>query len=110
MPARSCWRLFDRALSGLSLDEEVLAWLTKALRISHEDAKRFHDDAIARLETEYKVLQARIDGMYLDKLDSRITAAFFDRKATEWRRQQSGILRSFEDHQQANQTYLEDGG
>ncbi len=47
--------------------------------------------------------------MYLDKLDSRITAAFFDRKATERRRQPSGVLRSIEDHQQANQTYLEDG-
>jgi hypothetical protein len=47
--------------------------------------------------------------MYLDKLDTRITAAFFDRNATEWRRQQSGVLRSIEDHQQANQTYLEDG-
>jgi site-specific DNA recombinase len=47
--------------------------------------------------------------MYLDKLDGRIDAAFFDRKATEWRREQDRALQAIEEHQAANQSYMEQG-
>ena len=60
-------------------------------------------------ESEYSRLQSRIDAMYVDKLDGRIDAAFFDRKASEWRLEQDRLLRSIEDHQTANQTHLEEG-
>jgi site-specific DNA recombinase len=42
-------------------------------------------------------------------LDGRIEAAFFDRKASEWRSEQDRLLQSIEEHQVANQTYLEEG-
>lgn len=44
-----------------------------------------HDEAIARLQAEYRRLQNRIDAMYLDKLDGRIDTAFFDSKSADWR-------------------------
>jgi hypothetical protein len=47
--------------------------------------------------------------MYLDKLDGRIDAPFFDRKAADWRREQDGILRAIQVHQDADQSYIEDG-
>jgi hypothetical protein len=47
--------------------------------------------------------------MYMDKLDGRVTAAFFDRKAAEWRAEQDRIQRTIEEHQSANQSYLEEG-
>src|ERR1700694_5317127 len=47
--------------------------------------------------------------MYLDKLDGRIDAPFFDRKAADWRREQDGILRNIQVHQDADQSYIEDG-
>lgn len=100
---------FAKALGSLALDDEVVDWMTAALRQSHADEKRFHDEAIGRLQAEYQVLQQRLDGMYVDKLDGRIAAEFFERKSAEWRRRQSTILHSIEAHQQANQNYLEDG-
>jgi site-specific DNA recombinase len=108
------WSSFSPArttdlLNGLSLDDEVLGWVTEALRQSHSDAKRHHDAAISRLQAEYNRLQTRIDAMYLDKLDGRVDAAFFDRKASEWRREQDRLLLTVEDHQNANQTYMEEG-
>ena len=75
---------FADFLKSLYFDDEVLEWVTKALRQSHEDEKRHHDEAIARLQAEYKKLQNRIDAMYEDKLDGRIDVAFFDRKAADW--------------------------
>lgn len=100
---------FTGLLKGLALDDEVLGWVTEALRQSHNDAKRHHDEAISRLQAEYNRLQNRIDAMYLDKLDGRVDAAFFDRKASEWRGEQDRLLLTIEDHQSANQTYLEEG-
>ena len=47
--------------------------------------------------------------MYEDKLDGRIDMAFFDRKASEWRAEQNQLLRAIEEHQQANQSYLNEG-
>lgn len=100
---------FAGFLKDLSLDDEILDWVTDTLRQSHGDEKQYHEEAINRLQAEYKRLQARIDTMYEDKLDGKIEAAFFDRKATEWRNEQDRILRSIEEHQAANQVYLDEG-
>jgi site-specific DNA recombinase len=100
---------FAAPLKGLVLDDEIMGWVTEALRQSHSDAKQHHDAAIARLHAEYNRLQSRVDAMYVDKLDRRIEAAFFDRKASEWRSEQDRLLQSIEEHEAANQTYLEVG-
>jgi hypothetical protein len=95
---------FADLLKGLVLDDEIMGWVTEALHQSRGDAKLHHDAAITRLQAEYKHLQNRIDSMYLDKLDGRIEVDFFDRKSSEWRREQDRLLCSIEEHQSANQT------
>jgi hypothetical protein len=100
---------FAELIKGLAFDDEVLAWVREALRESHQDERRFHEEAVARLQVEYQRLQARLDAMYIDKLDGKIDEAFFERKAAEWRADQSRLLRSIEEHQQANQSYLDEG-
>jgi site-specific DNA recombinase len=99
---------FTKLLKGISFSEEVLAWVTEALRISPGDEKKFHDEAITRLRRDHKRIQDRIDAMYMDKLDGRIDAEFFDRQAAEWRTQQVHILRNIEVHATSNQNYIEE--
>jgi site-specific DNA recombinase len=96
-------------LKGLVLDDEVMTWMTEALRQRHEDERRYHEEAITRLQAEYTRLQDRIEAMYVDKLDGRVDTVFFDRKAAEWRAEQGRLLRAIEEHQTADQTYLEEG-
>jgi site-specific DNA recombinase len=55
------------------------------------------------------MIQDRIDAMYMDKLDGRIDNDFFDRKAVEFRSEQFRVMRDIETHQNANQSYIEDG-
>ncbi len=90
-------------------DHEVLAWVRQAVRESHKDEKALHDDAIAKLQREHKRLQDRIDVMYEDKLDGRIDADYFDRKAAESRSEQCRITRDVEAHRTAHQSYVEEG-
>ena len=47
---------------------------------------------IRRLEAAYDRLKARIETMYLDKLEGRISGEFFDQRSAEWRREQDGVL------------------
>ena len=91
------------------MDKEVLAWVSEALRESHADERRFHDEAISRLNADHLRVQTRLDVLYEDKLDGRIDVAFFDRKARDWRAQQNRLLADIGDHQNANQSYMEEG-
>jgi hypothetical protein len=47
--------------------------------------------------------------MYVDRLDGRIDTDFFDRKAAEWRGEQQKCLELIRGHQDANQSYLDEG-
>src|SRR5512132_2000371 len=68
-------RQFADLLGRLTFDDEVLDWVREALRQSHADEKRDHEEAIARLQTQYDRLQNRLHAMYVDKLDGRIDTA-----------------------------------
>lgn len=100
---------FSDVLGRLAFDDEVLAWVRDALSESHADEKRDHEHAIARLKAEHGRLQQRIHAMYVDKLDGRIDAEFFDRMSAEWRAEQDRCLQDIERHSAADQSYLEDG-
>ena len=100
---------FAELLDCLRFDDEVLAWVSAALRVSHGDEKQHHEEAIHRIQAEYDRLQDRIDAMYVDKLDGRIDTDFFDRKAAEWRAEQQKCLELIREDQDANQTYFEEG-
>jgi site-specific DNA recombinase len=100
---------FAGLLKSLALDGDVVEWVAGALRESQVDEKREREEAVARSQADYNRIQTRLDAMYLDKLDGRIDAPFFDRKSADWRREQDGILRNIQVHQDADQSYIEDG-
>ena len=100
---------FGKVIRSLRFDPETLDWITSALKESHQDEKRFHDEAVQRLQGEYSRLQNRIDRMYVDKLDGRVTDDFFDQKSTEWRQEQAAVRQNLEQHEHANQSYLQEG-
>ena len=80
---------FTALLGQLRFDDEVLEWVGESLHASHTDERREHEEAIKRLRAEYNRLQARIDAMYIDKLDGRIGGDFFDKMAGQWRDEQT---------------------
>ncbi len=100
---------FTDLLGRLKFDDEVLEWVREALHASHTDEKREHGEAIKRLRTEYDRLQHRISAMYVDKLDGRVDAAFFERMSAEWRTEQERCQREIDRHQSAEQSYMNEG-
>jgi site-specific DNA recombinase len=100
---------FTNLLGQLHFDDEVLSWVQEALHASHADKRREQEEAIARLRAEYDRLQRRLDAMYVDKLDGRVNAAFFDKMAAEWRAEQGRCQREIDRHQEADKSYMDEG-
>jgi site-specific DNA recombinase len=100
---------FSGMLRKLALDQEVVEWISGALKESHVDERRHHDEAISRLKGDHQRLQKRLETLYEDKLDGRIEVEFFDRKSREWRAEQTRLLHAIEEHQKADQSYMEEG-
>src|SRR5207248_8764373 len=100
---------FSDRLGQLSFDDEALEWVREALHASHADETREHEGAIERLHTEHKRLQSRLDAMYIDKLDGRVDATFYERMSTSWREEQTRCFRETERHQAANKSYMDEG-
>jgi hypothetical protein len=99
---------FTSLLGQLHFDDEVLSWVQEALHSSHADKRREQEEAIARLRAEYDQLQRRLDAMYVDKLDGRVDAAFFDKMAAEWRVEQARCQREI-DRLEADKSYKDEG-
>ena len=100
---------FSSTLARLTIPGPFMDWLREALRRSHADERAFHEQAVERLEKDCAKLQRRIDQAYLDKLDGVIDAEFFERHASAWRDEQRRLRRTILRHEDANQSYIEEG-
>ena len=64
---------FSERLGRLRFDDEVLGWITEALKASRSEQHRAHEEALCRLRTEYDGLEAEMDTVYEDKILRRIS-------------------------------------
>jgi DNA invertase Pin-like site-specific DNA recombinase len=100
---------FEASLRRLHLDPEIFDLVRRALKESHGDEKRDREQAIARLRSEADRLQQRIDTLYVDRLDGRVTLDFHDRMARVWREERARCLRDMEALSGANDGFVDDG-
>jgi site-specific DNA recombinase len=100
---------FTELLGRLNFDDEVLEWVRDALHASHADERRDHEEAIKRHQAEYTRLQARIDAMYVDKLDGVVDTVFFEKMSNQWSEEQNRCQREIDWHQSAHKSYMGEG-
>lgn len=87
----------------------MLDWISNALKQSNEDKHRHHQESIERLQAEYKVLENRINAMYVDKLDGKVSSELCETMSGEWRHQQNRIRDNIGEHQKASEVYIHEG-
>ena len=80
-----------RGLKQLEITPATLSWLQHAVVESDTTETGAREQALKQLKTECDRLRTRIETMCLDRLDGRITPAFFDEKSKEWRDQEKQI-------------------
>jgi hypothetical protein len=94
-------REFANILQGLVIPQSILEWLGDAVLKSDQTEQAARAQAIKKLQTRYDQIQSRIETMYLDKLDGRITQEFFDKHSATWHREQDGLQHKIQDIQKA---------
>src|SRR5205823_5424075 len=94
-------REFANVLQDLVIPEPVLEWLSESVLGSDRTEAAARAAMVKKLQARYNQIRARIETMYLDKLDERITQEFFDNHSASWRSEQDVLLRQIQDIQKA---------
>jgi hypothetical protein len=92
---------FANVLSELVIPPAVLEWLGEAVLTSDRTEQAARAENIKRLKARHDQIEARIETVYMDRLDGRISGEFFDTKAASLRRQQDALLLKIHDIQKA---------
>ncbi|HEX7855121.1 MAG TPA: recombinase family protein [Sphingobium sp.] len=100
---------FAAVLRRLRLDDGAFNLIRRAIRENRADEQREREDANARLRAEADRLQHRLDTLYLDKVDGRVTTDFHDRVAGQWREERDRCLRDLESRTIAVDDLIDDG-
>src|ERR1022692_3963981 len=86
-------RQFSDGLRDLIVPVPVLDWLQAELITSDVNEQAAREQILRRDQAELERLQKRLDVLYDDRLDERIDASTYDKKAAEIRQQQEGVRR-----------------
>lgn len=84
-------------------------WVRKALKEIHKDKIEYHESTLQGLEKERQRAQQRLDKLYDDKLDEKITTDFYERKRQEYEEERDAVVAAIERHNKASDEYSELG-
>lgn len=87
-------------------NKRVTEWLKKALKESHQDEVQYHNSTVGELETRYEAVVKRMDKLYDDKLDEKITQEFYNRKFKQYSNEKDELTETIKRHSTASTGYL----
>jgi site-specific DNA recombinase len=85
------------SLRELVVPREILAWLNETVSESDLTERAARERETTRLEEQRRRLDSKLDAMYEDRLEGRITPEMYDRKASELRGQSLSLSRRIEE-------------
>ncbi|MGA7414548.1 MAG: recombinase family protein [Bryobacteraceae bacterium] len=94
-------REFANVLQELVIPQPILDWLGEAVLASDRTEQAARAQTIRTLQARHDQIKARIERMYLDKLDGQVTQEFFDKQSATWRTEQDRLQRKIQDIQKA---------
>jgi hypothetical protein len=95
---------------GVEATENMLSWVQEALKESHGEEIEFREKATGELNRRYEMVTIRLDKLYDDKIDGKISEDFYQKKFTQYKAEQEEVKNTLDKHQNANLKYFEMGG
>jgi len=99
---------FAGHLRELVVPPEVIKWLQGTYVESDVSERAARERTIKQHRAQFERLEGRIETLYSDRLDGRISTGFYDAKASEFRAQQQTILRKIEQVESSAPAPVED--
>ncbi len=102
--------LLAKELNKLQIKNSRIAeWIKKAIKESHQDKIAYYSSSISELQKRQEQLNKRLEKMYEDKLDEKITQAYYDAKARRYKDELNENEKMIHKHNNANTKYYELG-
>ena len=98
--------LFDSVAPKTS---KVLKILEKALKESHSEKIEYDTNSINEINKRLGTTQRRLEAIYEDKIDAKISPDFYNRKLTEYTKEKEDALESLKKLNEGNTKYYEAG-
>jgi len=90
-------------------NKRIANWIGKALKESHKDEIEYHTSTQNDLKTQYDRVQKRLDRLYDDRLDEKISEDFYNRKFKQYSEEKENTTQAIQRHSQANTKYYQLG-
>lgn len=98
--------LFD----GLKIQNTRMAeWIKKALKESHKDEIEYRTTTIGELYSRREQITQRLDRLYDDKLDQKISPELYERKRKQYESELEDVNNTIKAHDSANIKYYDLG-
>lgn len=98
------------AFSKLKINNpRLLEWVRKALKENHEQITECSISTVSELNKQLALTQNRLDRLYDDKLDQKITEEMYNRKFEQYSQEKEIILKGLGKQSKANDKYQELG-
>lgn len=103
------------AIFGITIfrdDDKVvnlLSWTQEALKEMHAEEINYRDKATGELQKSLEMVVKRLDHLYDDKIDGKISTEFYQKKFEQYQKEQQDIQNSIDSHLNANLKYYEMG-
>lgn len=100
---------FDKLTNILKISSTGRAFVAAALKQSLSEKREGQDKAFEALVTEQTRLKKRMDAMYEDRLDRKISEADYDRRFSDYTKQLESIEERISKHNRADISYYDFG-
>ncbi len=90
-------------------NQKLMEWIKQALKESHQDEIQYHSSALKELNLRLGQIQKRIDNLYDDKVDEKITKEFYESKFKKYSEEKETVLSSIKKHSESSDKYHEIG-
>lgn len=96
----------SQLFASLKLPDRIVEQVKEALRKGQQHKINYHQNALKTIDNEYQLYQNRLDEMYLDKLDGRITSNDYDKLVAEFKQKQRELDDKRAEHTDADEAFL----
>lgn len=100
---------FDKLTNILKISEAGVAYVAAALKQSLSEKRAGQDKAFEALITDQTRLKKRIDALYEDRLDRKVSEDFYDTKFADYTKQLENLEERISKHNRADISYYEFG-
>lgn len=98
---------------GLSIlqikNKRLVDWIRKALKESHKDEVEYYSSTQNELQEQHDRIKQRLDRLYDDKLDGKISEDFYENKFKQFSEEKERVVSSIQRHSHADTKYLQLG-